>query len=130
MPDPLLTAENNRWRERAKAVADEHVRPVAWKYDRLQEYPWEVKAAMADAGLFGVFVPPEYGGTSGSVLDQCLVVEELSRACGGVGVSFTVNALGAFPILVAGTEEQKQQHLPGVATGETLVSFGLSERNA
>ncbi len=125
-----LSAGTLEWRERAKQVADEHVRPVAWKYDRLQEYPWEVQVAMKDAGLFEVFVPPEYGGSSGNVVDLCVVVEELSRACGGVGVGLAVNALGSFPILLGGTEEQKQTYLPGIAAGDNLVSFGLSERNA
>src|SRR6185295_16147309 len=81
-------------------------------------------------GLFGVFVPKEYGGASGSVLDLCIVVEELARACGGIGVGFAVNALGSFPLLVGGTDEQKQKYLPSIAKGERLVAFGLSERNA
>ena len=125
-----LRPESLEWRERARAVADTHVRPVAWRYDRLQEYPWEFQRAIKAAGLFGVFIPPEYGGASGSVLDLCLVIEELSRACGGVGVGFAVNALGSFPILLGGTQAQKEQYLPTVAAGEDLVSFGLSERNA
>jgi butyryl-CoA dehydrogenase len=106
------------------------VRPLAAKYDRLQEYPWEVRDALAEAGLFGVWIPKEYGGHGGGVLDLCLVVEELSRACGGVGVLFAVNALGSFPILLAGTEEQKRTYLPPIAHGERLVAFGLSERPA
>ena len=64
------------------------------------------------------------------MLDLCLVVEELSRACGGVGVLFAVNALGSFPILLAGTDEQKQKYLPDIAAGKRLIAFGLSERNA
>jgi butyryl-CoA dehydrogenase len=99
-------------------VADSHVRPVAWRYDRLQEYPWDVQRAIKMAGLFGVFIPPEYGGTSGSVLDLCLVIEELSRACDGVGVGFAANALGSFPILLGGTVAQKQEYLPSIEAGE------------
>jgi butyryl-CoA dehydrogenase len=59
---------------------------------------------------------------------MCLVVEQLSRACGGVGVAYAVNALGSFPIILNGTEEQKQRYLPSIASGETLVAFGLSEK--
>ncbi len=125
-----LSSRSLQWRDRAREVADAHVRPVAWRHDRLQEYPWDVQRSIRDAGLFGVFIPPEYGGASGSVLDLCLVVEELSRACGGVGVGFAVNALGSFPVLIGGTEAQKQEYLPAVAAGEDLVSFGLSERDA
>jgi butyryl-CoA dehydrogenase len=118
------------WRDRAKAVADKVVRPLAAKYDRLQEYPWEIKDALAQAGLMGVWIPKEYGGSGGGVLDLCLCVEELSKACGGVGVLYAVNALGSFPILVGGTDEQKSRYLPQIAKGEKLISFGLSEKFA
>ena len=70
------------------------------------------------------------GGAGAGVLNLCLVVEELSRACGGVGVAFAVNALGSFPILVGGTDEQKKKYLPKIATGETLIAFGLSEKRS
>ncbi|MDH3366896.1 MAG: acyl-CoA dehydrogenase family protein, partial [Gemmatimonadota bacterium] len=62
--------------------------------------------------------------------DLCLVVEEFSRACGGMGVGFAVNALGSFPIIVGGTNEQKERWLPGIAAGEKLIAFGLSEKEA
>ncbi len=106
------------------------MRPLSAKYDRLQEYPWEIRDALAEAELFGVWIPKEYGGHGGGVMDLCLVVEELSKACGGVGVLFAVNALGSFPILLAGTDEQKAKYLPPIAKGEKLIAFGLSERPA
>jgi alkylation response protein AidB-like acyl-CoA dehydrogenase len=106
------------------------MRPVAAKYDVEQEYPWEVQRAIRDAGLSGVWIPKEYGGAGGTVLDLCLVVEEFSRACGGMGVGYAVNALGSFPILVGGTDEQKERFLPGIAAGERLIAFGLSEKDA
>jgi alkylation response protein AidB-like acyl-CoA dehydrogenase len=130
MADPNLSTENLEWQARAREVADKYIRPVAWRYDRLQEYPYEVRDRMKEYGLFGVFVPKEHGGASGSVLNLCIVVEELARACGGIGVGFAVNALGSFPLLVGGTDEQKQKYLPTIARGERLVAFGLSERNA
>ncbi len=126
----ILTAENLEWRARAREVAETVVRPLAAKYDRLQEYPWEIKEAMQKAGLFGVWIPKEYGGHGGGVLNLCLIVEELSRACGGVGVMFAVNALGSFPIIVGGTEEQKKYWLPKIASGEKLIAFCLSEKYA
>jgi alkylation response protein AidB-like acyl-CoA dehydrogenase len=126
----FLSEQNLMWRERARAVAEKVVRPLAAKYDRLQEYPWEIKDALADAGLMGVWIPKEYGGSGGGVLDLCICVEELSRACGGVGVLYAVNALGSFPILVGGTDEQKSRYLPLIAKGEKLISFGLSEKFA
>ena len=76
-------------------------------------------------GLMGVWVPKEYGGTGQGVLELCLVVEELSKACGGVGVGFAVNALGSFPIMLGGNEEQKQTYLRDVATGKKFIAFAL-----
>jgi len=130
MTDPLLSPENLEWRERAREVADKYVRPVAWKYDRLQQYPWEVQEQLKAYGLYKVFVDKEYGGAGCSVLNLCLVVEELAKACGGIGVGFAVNALGSFPIMIGGTDAQKERFLPAIAAGERLVAFGLSERNA
>ncbi len=126
----LYTPRQIELRKRARELAENVMRPVAAKYDEVQEYPWEVQKAIKEAGLSGVWIPEEYGGLGGGVLDLCIVVEEFSRACGGMGVAFAVNALGSFPILVGGTDEQKQRWLPSVAAGEKLVAFGLSEKEA
>ena len=127
---PFLTDENRRWRDIARGVAEEVVRPVAAKYDQTQEYPWEVKDAIAKAGLFGVWIPKEYGGHGGGTLDLCICVEELSRACGGVGVLYAVNSLGSTPMVVGGTEDQKKRYLPKIASGEYLIAYSLSEKFA
>jgi len=130
---PQLTAENLHWQEKARDVAESVVRPLAKKYDELQEYPWEIQAALKEAGLFGIWIPKHYGGKGEgerNVLNLCLVVEQLSRACGAVGVLFAVNALGSFPLLVGGTEEQKQKYLPEIASGNVLCAFCLSEKGA
>ncbi|MBI3096924.1 MAG: acyl-CoA dehydrogenase family protein [Planctomycetes bacterium] len=124
------TPENYAWRDRARKVADEVIRPLAAKYDRAQEYPWEIRDAIAKAGLFQVWIDKAYGGASGGAMNLCIVVEELSRACGGVGVLFAVNALGSFPLIVGGTEEQKKRWLPEIAQGKTLTAFCLSEKLA
>jgi len=127
---PFLNEQNRMWQDKARQVAEKVVRPLARKYDLLQEYPWEIKDALAEAGLFGVWIPKEYGGAGGGTMDLCLVVEQFSRACGGMGVAYAVNALGSFPVLLGGTDEQKQRWLPGIAAGEKLISFGLSEKDA
>jgi butyryl-CoA dehydrogenase len=114
--------------DRAREVAEQAVRPVAAELDRTGDYPWSVIEALKDADLMGIWIPEEYGGQGAGVLDLCIVVEELSRACGGVGVAYAVNALGSFPIIVGGTDEQKQKWLPLVASGEKLIAFGLSEK--
>ena len=130
MIEELYTPQQIDLRHRARELADSVMRPVAAKYDAEQAYPWEVQQAIKQAGLSGVWIPEEYGGLGGGVLDLCIVVEEFSRACGGMGVGFAVNALGSFPIIVGGTDEQKERWLPPVAAGEKLVAFGLSEKEA
>jgi alkylation response protein AidB-like acyl-CoA dehydrogenase len=126
----VITEEALHWQEVARKVAEEVVRPIAAKYDDLQEYPEEVRQAYIDTGLLGVWIPKEYGGHGAGTVALCLVVEELSRACGAMGVAFAVNALGSFPILVGGTEEQKKDWLPQIAKGEKMIAFCLSEKFA
>jgi alkylation response protein AidB-like acyl-CoA dehydrogenase len=124
----LLPAQTKEYQARAREVAEKYVRPVAAELDRTGEYPWSVIAALKQYDLMGIWIPKEYGGHGAGVLDLCVVVEELSRACGGMGVAYAVNALGSFPIVLAGTEEQKRRYLPAVASGEKLIAFGLSEK--
>ena len=128
--DELLDKTNLEFRERARHIADTVVRPIATELDRDNKYPWPVIEALKKEGLMGVWIPEEYGGLGAGVLNLCLVVEELSKACGGVGVAYAVNALGSFPIILGGTEEQKRKWLPSIAAGDTLMAFGLSELKA
>ncbi|BCW92284.1 MAG: acyl-CoA dehydrogenase [Thermoanaerobaculum sp.] len=124
----LLPPRTQEYKARAREVAEKYARPVAAELDRTGEYPWSVIQALRDYDLMGIWIPKEYGGHGAGVLDMCVVVEELSRACGGIGVAYAVNALGSFPIVLGGTEEQKQKYLPAVAKGEKLIAFGLSEK--
>ncbi len=80
--------------------------------------------------MFRVFIPEEYEGLGGGTLELCLVVEELSRACCGVSVSYAASALGAFALLEYGSEEQKQKYLPDIAAGNILTAFALTESTA
>ncbi len=130
MIEELYTKEQMELKERAHELAETAIRPVAAKYDVEQTFPWEVHEAIREAGLSGVWIPEEYGGMGKGVLDLCIVVEEFSRACGAMGVGYAVNALGSFPILLSGTEEQKKRWLPSIASGEKMISFGLSEKEA
>jgi len=130
MIEELYTPLQIELREKARDLAENVMRPVAAKYDEEQTYPWEVQHAIRDAGLSGAWIPKEYGGLGAGVLELCLIVEEFSRACGGMGVGFAVNALGSFPILVGGTEDQKRRWLPPIAAGDALIAFGLSEKAA
>jgi len=124
----LLTTRNLDYMDRAREVAEKYVRPRAAELDRSGDYGWDILEALKSYELTGIWIPEEYGGQDAGVLNMCLVVEQLSRACGGVGVAYAVNALGSFPIILGGTEEQKRAHLPGIASGERLIAFGLSEK--
>ena len=124
----LLSEQNIDFIERAREVAEKYIRPRAAELDRTGEYGWDILEALKSYELTGAWIPKEYGGKGAGVLDLCLIVEQLSRACGGVGVSYAVNALGSFPIILGGTEEQKEKNLPSIASGEKLIAFGLSEK--
>src|SRR4030095_2311907 len=75
-------------------------------------------------------MPKDFGGAGAGLLNLCIVVEEISRACGGIGCTYVVNALGSLPIVLGGTEEQKKKYLPDIAEGKKLIAFCLSEKNA
>jgi alkylation response protein AidB-like acyl-CoA dehydrogenase len=124
----LLSPKNLDYQDRAREVAEKFVRPRAAELDRTGEYGWDILEALKSYRLTGIWIPEEYGGQGAGVLDICLVVEQLSRACGGIGVAYAVNALGSFPIVLGGTPEQKQRYLPPIAAGNALIAFGLSEK--
>jgi butyryl-CoA dehydrogenase len=128
--DYLLTDEQKMIRDLARKIAEEKVRPVAAKYDQTEEFPRDVLKVIADSDLFGLFIPEEYGGMGVSVFNLCLATEELSRACGGIAVCYAASALGTFPIVLFGNEEQKKKYLPDLAKGKTIAAFGLTEPEA
>ncbi|HEX7713399.1 MAG TPA: acyl-CoA dehydrogenase family protein [Bacillota bacterium] len=126
----FLTEEQQMIKDLARRIADEKIAPKAQEWDETGEFPWEVMKVLAESDLFGVYLPEEYGGLGGGVFEQCLVVEELSRACSGVAVSYAASGLGASPILVLGSEEQKKKYLPQIASGKKLAAFAATEANA
>jgi alkylation response protein AidB-like acyl-CoA dehydrogenase len=128
--DYFLTEEQRMLKELARKIAEEKVMPVRAELDEKEEFPWEMMHICAEAGLFGVSLPEEYGGFGGGVFENCVVIEELSRACIGVSVSFAGSGLGAYPILLYGTEEQKKRYLPEIGSGKRLGAFGATEANA
>ncbi|MDH4044593.1 MAG: acyl-CoA dehydrogenase family protein [Gemmatimonadota bacterium] len=127
-----LTEEQCAIRDLARSIADKEIRPVAAEYDRTAEFPWPIVRKMAEADLFGVFVDDAYGGIAGDArtMNMVLVTEELSKACGGIALAFAGSALGALPIILSGSEAQKQRFLPAVASGARLAAFALTEPQA
>jgi len=128
--DYFLTDEEKELQQLARRIAEEKVRPVAAKYDRSGEFPWEMVQVFREAGLFAVAIPEEYGGLGMGIMGLVLVTEELSRACAGIALAVAGTALGAMPILIAGSPEQKQRYLPRIAEGEILAAFCLTEPEA
>ncbi|HXW68338.1 MAG TPA: acyl-CoA dehydrogenase family protein [Dissulfurispiraceae bacterium] len=128
--DYFLTEEQQMIRDLARQIAEEKVVPVRAELDEKGEYPWEIIKVLAQSDMIGLFIPEEYGGLGKGCLELCLVVEELSWACVGVSTTYAANALGTFPLLLFGSDEQKKQYLPAIAAGKRLVAFGLTEANA
>jgi alkylation response protein AidB-like acyl-CoA dehydrogenase len=126
----FLTDDQKMIKDLAAQVAREKIAPIAAELDESGEFPWEVVQTLAKADLFRVFIPTEYDGLGGGIFEMSLVVEELSRACGGISLSYAASGLGTIPIILFGTDEQKRKYLPRLAAGEILAAFGLTESGA
>ena len=129
--DYFFTEEQQMMRDIAREIAEKRIRPAAAEYDESGEFPWPIIEAIAEADLFRVFVPEEYEGMDMGtpIMNMCVVTEEMSKACGGISLGFAATGLGAMPILIAGSDEQKKKYLPRIASG-TLAAFALTEPNA
>ncbi len=128
--DYLLTEEQKMIKELCRKIGEGKINPVKAELDEKEEFPWSIMKAFAESDLCGLYIPQAYGGFGGGVMEFCVAVEEISRFCGGVGVTFAGSALGAVPILLFGSEEQKKKYLPPIASGKKLAAFGLTEANA
>jgi butyryl-CoA dehydrogenase len=125
-----LTEEQIAIQETAREIAQKKIKKVREHYDETEEFPWEIVEEMRRADLFGVYLPAEYGGLGGGGFELALVMEELSRVCGGIALAIAGSALCAFPILLHGTEEQKKKYLPDLASGKRLGAFTITEPEA
>ncbi|MFC1924579.1 acyl-CoA dehydrogenase family protein [Chloroflexota bacterium] len=126
----FLNEQQQIVKDLARRIAEERILPVRAEMDEKEEFPWEIIKELGDSDMFRVFIPEEYEGLGGWCLDLCLVVEELSRICGGIAISYAANALGCLPLLLYGTEEQKKKYLPDIASGKKLAAFALTEPTA
>ena len=125
------TDSRNRLRAEVREFADTVVAPAAYEYDTKRELPYGIIAQMGEMGLFGLPFPREYGGQGRDYIDLCIAIEELSRVDQSIGVTLEAGVgLGAMPIFRSGTEEQKQQWIPLLASGQALAGFGLTEADA
>jgi alkylation response protein AidB-like acyl-CoA dehydrogenase len=125
-----LTDEQKDLVSTTRRIADQDIRPVRQEYDREGTFPWDIVKILGEAGLFGVYIPEEYGGRGMGVMELVLVVEELSKVDGGIALCLAGTALGAYPIILGATDEQKKRFLPPLAAGEKLAAFALTEHEA
>ena len=107
--DYLLTEEQVMVRDLARKVAREKILPARAELDEKEEFPWEIMKVLGESDLCGLWIPEKFGGFGQSVMAFCLATEEISRVCGGVGVTFAATGLGGAPILLFGSDEQKQK---------------------
>ena len=107
--DYFLTEDQIEMRDIARQIAEEKMKPLREKYDEEGIFPWDIVEIMAQSDLFAVLIPEEYGGISGKVQDLAIVTEELCAVDMGISLAFGVTGLGMYPILIAGSEEQKHK---------------------
>jgi butyryl-CoA dehydrogenase len=125
-----FTDEQKEIVELTRKIAKDKILPVRAELDETETFPWDIMNVLAEAGLFGIYIPEQYGGLDFGNYENCLAVEELSRYCIGVSVSFAASGLGCYPILLYGSEEQKKKYLPLIASGKKLAAFGITESSA
>jgi butyryl-CoA dehydrogenase len=128
--DYFLSEEQVMIRDLARQTAEEMIMPVRAELDEKEEFPWEIIRSLSQSDFFGLFVPEDYGGLGKGSLELAIAVEELSRACLGVSTTYAANALGTYPILLYGSDDQKKKLLPDIAAGKRLVAFALTEASA
>ncbi len=127
MPYEVLSDEQLEVRELVCTLARERIAPRAAEIDESHEFPWDVVDLYREHGLFGLFVPEEYGGLGTGMLPSLVAIEEISKVCATSGVILAVQGLGAFGLLLAGSEEQRRRYLPLLASGECLAAYALTE---
>ena len=126
-----LSPEHELVRRTVRDFAESKFAPVAAELDREHRFPYDLVAELAELGLMGMPVPEEYGGAGADTLSYAIAVEELTRIDSSVAITMAAHtSLGTMPILLFGTEEQKQQWLPDLASGRKLAAFGLTEPGA
>ena len=126
-----LTPEQELIRETVRTFARERIEPVAAELDATGRFPYELVSDLGDLGLMGLPVPEQYGGAGGDTVSYAIAIEELTRIDSSVAITVAAHtSLGTMPILLFGSEEQKERWLPDLASGRQLAAFGLTEPDA
>ncbi len=126
-----LSEEQQLLRETVRDFALTRVQPAAAELDREARFPYELVAEMAELGLMGIPIPEEYGGAGADTVSYAIAVEELTRIDSSVAITLAAHtSLGTMPIYLFGSDAQKREWLPRLASGEALAAFGLTEPDA
>lgn len=127
-----LNSEQKAYQQMAREFADKEIIPYARELDEKEEFPWEILKKLHSVGLHDLAVPEKYGGPGIDSLSYSLIIEQIARGCAGVTVTSSANgnSLALYPLLLGGTEEQKQRFLPPICNEGKLVTFSLTEPNA
>ena len=126
----LPTAEHDELRAVVRELADERIAPRAAEIDASAEFPWDLKELLAKQDLLGTGFEERHGGTALDTFGQAIVAEEIARADATTSLIPIVQKLGALPIMMAGSDEQKDRYIPRLASGEWLIAFALTEAAA
>jgi len=125
-----LNDEQETIRQSVRELARERVAPRAAAIDETEEYPWDVVELFRSHDIYSLPFAPEYGGLSGSALTLCIAIEEIAKVSATAALLLAVQALGGYPVMLAGSAAQKQRFLPDLASGRRLGAYALSEANA
>ena len=131
MTSPFFNEDHESIREMARDFANKTLAPIADQVDKTDHFPEEVAQQMADLGFFGLKIPEEFGGLGLDMRSYVSVMEEIAKKCATATLYISsANSLSTAPIVLSGTQEQKELYLPGVVSGEAYIAFGLTEPNA
>jgi len=125
-----LTPEQREIRDLVRTLARERIAPRAAEIDRSAEYPWDVVELLRENGVFGTIASEEYGGVGASALQTLITIEEIAKVCATSALIVAMQELGALAFKLAGSEQQKRRFLPGLASGETIGAYALTEPDA
>lgn len=131
MSNVFFNEEHEGIRELAKDFAEKKLAPIAREVDKSEHFPEDVAKQMGDLGFYGLKIPEEYGGLGLDMRSYVCVMEEIAKKCATATLFISsANSLSTAPIVISGTEEQKEKFLPGVVSGDRYIAFGLTEPNA
>ncbi|CAN5579998.1 acyl-CoA dehydrogenase [soil metagenome] len=122
-----LTEEQEAFRASVRQLVEDKLAPRSAEIDEADEYPWDIDELLVRSGFAGVSYPEEHGGAGGGAIELCLLVEEISRWSAGTSLIPAVNKLGAIPVLLAGSDEQKRLVCEGITNGDHRMSYCLTE---